>query len=560
MKSVGIDIGSSSIKVVEVTANNKGQLRITQFLEHPLGQNPVFDPEIEIIEFLKGFAKTYSPAEAKFVFGLRQENVSVRHKIFPFNDRIKINKSLPFELEEDLPYSAETAIYDAKIIRTMGSSAEVLACATPKSRIQEILKRFGDIGFDISVLSAEGVAFANCFERWEEAPPASTHVNLEIDAEHAVKKNLNLIISIGHSRTLVNAYENNRLIAVRSILWGAKNIADAIARRYELPYVEALKEMQTKAFILLNKDSASYDQIVFSDTISHQFKDLGRELKISLLEITSELNATITAAELTGGASQVLNLEAFLTQLLEIPVNKTQILDRFSVIGFERTARIDSILGVALGLAIEGVKKPRNPALQFLRAEFAKQNQSLKILWDHWGKTLRFALAAYVAFFIYSVLRENFSQSLADRAIEVMKTQGKSVAKLSTKQTNESGVRKYIKDQKKRIQELKNLESAARMNSAMDLLRRLSDAVPAKNNITLNVKSLSIQEHWVHIEGTVAQNSELSILQKTLTNLSLDGKVETKTPRAAAPAGSVAFAYALKMDRGIPLGATKNGR
>ena len=115
MKSVGIDIGTYSIKVVEVISQNKGQLRVSQFLEHSLGQNPAFDPEIEIIEFLKGLAKAYDPSNTRFVFGLRQDQVSVRHKIFPFNDRLKINKSLPFELEEDLPFSAETAIFDAKI-------------------------------------------------------------------------------------------------------------------------------------------------------------------------------------------------------------------------------------------------------------------------------------------------------------------------------------------------------------------------------------------------------------------------------------------------------------
>jgi len=86
MKSVGIDIGTASIKVVEVTQSNRG-LFISKYMETSLGQSPGFDSEVQILEFLRTLSESYDPATTKFVFGLRQDRVAVRLKSFPFVDR-----------------------------------------------------------------------------------------------------------------------------------------------------------------------------------------------------------------------------------------------------------------------------------------------------------------------------------------------------------------------------------------------------------------------------------------------------------------------------------------
>jgi general secretion pathway protein L len=526
MKSIGIDIGASSIKVVEVTANNKGSIKLTQFIEHPLNSNPAFDPEIQIIEFLKNLSQGYDPADTRFILGLPQSRVSVRHKTFPFADRIKINKSLPFELEEELPFSADNAIFDAKIIKTHGSSAEVLACATPKSKVADWINRFGDVGFEISVLSAEGIALANCYEPWFEAPPAGPSEDIQVEGMPRPERFLHLLISIGHTNTLLHAIEGRRLVAVRSIAWGGKQVAEAIAKRYEIPYVEALKEMQSKAFILPNREGASYDQLIFSDTISMQFRDLCRDIKISMLELKSELGASIDSAEISGGASQVMDLSAHLTQALEIPVNKAVFLDAFQTANFEKNPHVESVIGVALGLAIEGLKKPRNPALQFLRGEFAKENKTFKKFWHTWGVSVQFLLAVYIAFFIYSVIRDSSALSLADRSIETLKVQGHEVAKLPKKLANEKGITTYIKEQKKRAQDLKTLSG-------------------------LNVKRLNIEETNVVFEATVSTPLQATAIQNALKSVSSDGKISVLNPTMSAPPGSTTMAISFRVDRGV---------
>lgn len=551
MKSLGIDIGSSSIKIVEMQSTNKG-FQFSQFYEHSLNIAPGADQDLEIIEFLRDFVTQYDPSQTRFVMGLRQDRVAIRNKFFPFNDRIKIAKSLAFELEEDLPFSSDNAIFDAKIIRTLGGGAEVLACAAPKNHVQNTINRAKDSGIDPYVISSEGTAFANIFEKWNEPPPALPAPAMglgEVDSRPI--RYMNIVLNMGHSRTLVSAFEGASLIGVRSILWGGKNIAEAIAKKYEIPFLEAVKEMKTKAFILTNKQGATFDQITFSDTIAKSVREMARDLQLSMLELKSEFNAQITGIGLTGGTSQVQNLGPFLTQVLESPVNRISILDLVPHVSFDRSPENSAKAGIALGLAIEGFKKPRNPSINFMRGDFAKENHQLKLFWEKWGHTAKVLAASIVVLFVYTYLRESFSLNLADRTQEVLKDQAKAVAGLKGRNATESGIRKYIRENKKRAADLKTLASVSNMSSALDVIKKINDATPGKSTLKLDVQHLQIEDSQVLMEGYVNSPQEMSILQQALTNISLDGKIKSQKANLGAVPGRTSFSFSFNVDRGI---------
>lgn len=550
MKSIGIDIGSSSIKIVEMSSHSKG-FQFDYYKELPLNIAPAADQDIEIIEILRNFVQSYDPLQTRFVLGLRQDRVAIRNKFFPFNDRIKISKSLAFELEEDLPFSSDNAIFDAKIIRIVGAGAEVLACAAPKQHIQDLLLRAKDAGIDPSIISAEGIAAANVLENWYAAPPIMTAPPVSLDESDRPLRHLRLLVNIGHSRTLVSAFEGASLVAVRSILWGGKNIAESISAKYEIPFLDAIKELQTKAFILTNKQGASFDQVTFSDTIAKSVREVARDLQLSILDLKSEFNANISEVLITGGASQIKNLGPFLTQILETPVNKLQPLDKIPNILFERNAGVQAKASVAMGLAMEGFKKPRNPALNFLRGEFAKENQQFKLFWKKWGHTVKVAGAFVVVLFIYTSLRESFSNSLLDNTDAVMKDQAKVVANLKGRNISEAGLKKYIRDNKKRAADLKTLQSIVPMNSALDILKKISDSVPAKGTVNMDVTGLKIEDSRVEIRGYVQNSQQASLLQKALLNVSNDGKVQAIPAQNQPQAGKTGFGFSFNVDRGI---------
>jgi general secretion pathway protein L len=274
-------------------------------------------------------------------------------------------------------------------------------------------------------------------------------------------------------------------------------------------------------------------------------------LQLSILELKGEFNANIDSVAFTGGTSQIQNLGPFLTQILEVPANKLSVLDNIPNLLFERTPQMGSKLGVAIGLAFEGFKKPRNPPLNFMRGEFAKQNHQLRKFFDKWTPTLKVAAAAMVVLFVYTSLRETFSLSLAERSQETLQTQAKTVAGLKGKAASESGIRKYIRDNKKRAADLKTLASVSNMNSALDIVKKVSDATPAKNSINMDIQSFRVEDSLVTIQGYLNSTTEVSLVQKSLANITTDGQVRAGRSSLSARPGRTAFSFSFNVDRGI---------
>ncbi|MFN7904556.1 MAG: pilus assembly protein PilM, partial [Pseudobdellovibrionaceae bacterium] len=306
MRSIGIDVGSHGIKIIEITTTNKGFL-VTQAIEKQFSLKAHQDHEIEVLEYLKELTQNYDDS-TRVVICVPQEKIITRYKNFPFKDRNKILKSLAFELDEDLPYSSEDAIFDAKMIRTIGNTADVLACAVKQTQVEKIYDLFQSIGRKPDLMTAEGLAFANIFEEWNLPPPSLPALEISIDQLAPELKKLKVVLTLGYTKTLITAYHNEQMIAVQTIFWGGKNLIDSIAKKYELPFYEAKKETELKAFILPSKNNASFDAKIFSDTISKSFRDLVRDLQLALLEMKTEHAGEIQEIFLTGGLSHVKGL------------------------------------------------------------------------------------------------------------------------------------------------------------------------------------------------------------------------------------------------------------
>ncbi len=549
MKSIGIDIGTSQIKVVEIQTTSRGYV-VNQYFIHQLSLNPNHDREIETIEFLRDLSSKYDPAETRYCVALRQDQVAIRNKIFPFVDRLTISKTLPMELEDDIPFSIENSIFDSKIIRTLGTSSEILACASPKHHIAKLLQLLSDSGIDPSIVSTEGAAFANLFERWNEAPPSLPVGALGSDNLRP-ERNLRVVLNIGYARTLVCAFDDNSLIGVRSLLWGGKNIAEAISKKYEIPLIEATKEMELKAFILTTKQQTSYDAKIFSDTISKSVREMARDLQLSLLELRSEFNGNIQQIELTGGVSLIQGLTPFLTQLLEVPVNRIRILDHIPQILFEKTDITDTRLGIALGLAIEGLKRPRNPAINFLKNEFAKQNYRLKKFLNQWSLTLQFLSVVLVMMYVWGYFRADFSTSLVEKANDRLKEKAVSIGGLTKKTATESNVRKKIKENRKIITELKSTQVLYQMNSALEILKRVSESAPDKTSVKVDLKKFHVLEDEITLEAYVNTRQEATRLMQTLNGVAIDGRIQSRPSTLPGDPKRVALAVSFKIDRNL---------
>ena len=555
MRSIGLDIGEYSVKIVELSQNKKS-ISVNQIHEKVLTQNiSAHDKEIEVIEFVRAFFASQDFSQARWVMAVRQDKVTTRYKTFPFSDRLKIQKSLSFEMEEEIPFDTDACIFDAKFIHTQGVTADVLASAVPSDHIEKIVSLASNFGIELHVITIEGLAFANLIENWEGPVPHLPAPTLELGEVEKPNKKIQIILNIGHQKTLLAAFHHNQLIFVRSLFWGADLLIQELIKKNEISYVEAIHLLKTQGLLLLNKQGVSFEQSQMSNTLSKPLRELVRDIQMSMLELQSEFNAEITQLDYTGGAALLPNLGGFLTQHLEVPCNPTSLLTAYSssLASFTTTESafaIESRYATAVSFALEGFRKPRNPAVNLLKGEFARQNDQLKNLWSEWGALIQVGLAALVVLFVWTTIRDQYSQSLVEKGDEAIKTQAKNVAHLPKKQANESGVKKYIKENKKKAADLKLVAQVAQMNSALDLLKKISEVSPQKEQVKIDLVTFKVKDDQVQMIGYANSPKEVTLLTKNLQALAI-GSITEQPAQLAAVANRVAFNISFKTDRGL---------
>lgn len=552
MRSVGIDVGSYSVKVCVVNSTKKG-LFIEQFNERILISSNPFDRNLEVIEFLRSEFSNLDPLQTRYVASIPQDLVSIHTKVFPFKDRLKIFRSLPFELEEDTPFNPEDTVFDGRIVRVETTQSEVLACACPKDTVKQYLQLMNDSGINLNLLTPEGLALANHFENWSEPVPVVATIDDPSIPSEIPKppRTCQAILNIGHTKTTLLVLDNGKLVDVRSISWGGDNIARAIQEKYSIAYSEALKQLQANSFILMSNDGATPDQMYFSNLISGVVNEMIRELRLVLMEIQASANVNILSFAITGGTSRIQNLAPYLTQGLELPVNRYPVLEHFPNIYIDKNPRTDSIIATAIGLAIEGLRKPRNPAVSFLRGEFAIQSHALKNFVDAWGTTLKFAGLLVLIFYVYANVRDSAALSMVEQADDVMKQQAESLARLKGSKASETGIERFISQKRKMIKELRDLENYVAMNSALDVLKKVNDAAPGRTTVRMEVRNFSVKDGNVRMEGYVSTANDSTMLQNTLKGLAAGGKINTVPARISVPAGKIPFAFEFNVDRNV---------
>ncbi len=562
MKSVGLDIGSYSIKVAEVEAGGKNDGTVIGFTEYPLNPDPRADRQLEFVEALRTIVSGYDPAATKFIVGIPQSEISSRYKVFPFRERPKILKSLAFELEDEIPLDVDETVFEAKICEFHGNSADVLTLACPDESIASLLTKMKDGGVDPEIISAEGVALGNCFERWylpppqfppRVLPPEQEDGDAKIPTPPVSPREARVVLDIGHTRTLMLCYREGSLVATRSIFWGGVEIADSLAKTFSIPFFEAVSILKRKSFILMNSAGASRDQITLSTAVSSQIDNLVREVRLTLLDLKTEHNLIFTQVDLLGGVSQIQNLAPYLTQMLEIPANPYHHFETYKQVRLEITPGLGSVSALAIGLALEGLKKPRNPAANFRRGEFARQNKTLQLLWERWRPAAITAAATLGAFTIFSFVRDMRADDLVLIIEEKLSEQAANLS-LPKNQRSSTGVSKYIKDIQRQVQAREQMAKLDSFNSALDILQKISSQMPVGSTtngakVNMSVKRFNVDNDTVVIEGLVKNPAHVEAVKKALEKVAVAKSLVKNSPSTTPEAGSFAFAFEFRVNR-----------
>ena len=210
----GIDLGHHTVRLTTFEGSF-GRMNYVGHDEAPVAQDleAPADLTTRLAALDSLFASMERHASDIFVLGFPLEQASVRRIHLPFEDREKVEQALPFEVENQVPFDLDTMLLTSRIVPSLGEGSDVLCGMAPQGAVSSLLATLGERNID---------------------PKA-----LVIDADllgHYATSGIQVVLDLGHTRTLVALCNDGKVVDVRAITRGSRDLTVAVATALSLDF------------------------------------------------------------------------------------------------------------------------------------------------------------------------------------------------------------------------------------------------------------------------------------------------------------------------------------
>jgi type IV pilus assembly protein PilM len=323
--SMGIDIGSSAVKIARLETGRDGVKLLGVGVEKIVDKN-VRDAVSKAL--VKAKAATDQPA----VISLSGQGVVSRYIELPVMNKNDLESSMKFEIEKYVPFSMADVTADFAVIQEMKDKAKmsILIAAAKNDIISKKTALAKEMGLGLKAVDLDCLALANFFTEFCGAEKKGSCVG---------------IINLGRSVCHINVLVDGIAHLSRDIFLGGDDLTKKMAEALEVDYVDAEK-LKLDPGKRLDELEPIWDQVL---------NNLAAEIRVSLDYFEARMNRSVDKIYMTGGSSRLSGLEAYMGHALGIDTKKLDFSDRLlcdeSVdrAVFKKDA---DLLAVALGLAL----------------------------------------------------------------------------------------------------------------------------------------------------------------------------------------------------------------
>ncbi|MGV6858022.1 MAG: pilus assembly protein PilM [bacterium] len=230
---VGIDISSTSIKLIELSQAGSGY-RVETYSVEPLPAGSVAEKQINDVSAVgSAIAKALARAETKATrCALAVPSSASITKVITMAASLSeadIEAQIQLEADQYIPFPIEEVNLDFEVIGENASSPELIDVLLAASRSENIESRCATAeaaGLEPAVVDIEPFATATAFELIEE--------DAQIKPDDVAA-----IIDIGATMASITVVHNGLVIYTREQRFGGQQLTEDIMRRYGLSYAEA---------------------------------------------------------------------------------------------------------------------------------------------------------------------------------------------------------------------------------------------------------------------------------------------------------------------------------
>jgi type IV pilus assembly protein PilM len=339
---VGVDIGSSSVKAVELQGR-LNSLQLTNLGFENLQPDSIVDGQIMelngVANVISNIFREQQIKSDKVVAGVSGHSVIVKSVVVPKMSEAELEESIEWHAEEYIPFEIGDVSLDYQITGESDEGLQVLLAACKRDKIANLRQAIQLAGKHPSIVDIESFALQNCYEVNYNPAPGDVVA----------------LLNIGAATMNINVMNGTQSVFTRDVTVGGNQYTALLQKELGLTLGDA---EAIKRGMPLPPECADRDIELILRTVS-EILALEIQKTFDFYRATAEGDGNVQQILLAGGGSKLAGLRDFLAERFDAPV---EWLDPF------RNIKVDARkfdpdymrevlpeMVVAVGLALRGV-------------------------------------------------------------------------------------------------------------------------------------------------------------------------------------------------------------
>lgn len=312
---VGLSIGSSSIKMVELAKSSK-EWRLVNFGMVPLPDDALSNREIvnhlAVVENLKNLVEKAKPKSKNVCIAIAGASVIIKRMTVEVPVVKEMTETIFWEAEQYIPFDVSEVVMDFhQIGKIVDKKVDVLLVAVKRSVMESYCAAVTDAGLIPKIVDVEFFSMQNLFE-----------LNYPANAKDAVA-----VVDIGANSIKILITQNGVPLFTKDSTLGGRQLTQEIQNQLNLSFddAEALKtgdpkRLPQEVLELMNVHSENYAQEIKRALDYYHASGTGGNVAFILL---------------SGGSSKIPDLSRVVEEQIGLP---TQIINPFNAVGYDPNA------------------------------------------------------------------------------------------------------------------------------------------------------------------------------------------------------------------------------
>ncbi|HKY07228.1 MAG TPA: type IV pilus assembly protein PilM [Candidatus Binatia bacterium] len=341
---VALDIGSSSIKMVEAAVDKNGyrvlNLGILPLPENAIQNNMVVD-STPVVEVIRRLVQENGVRSKQVISAVPGRAVIMKKVQMPKQEPQELEANIEFEAQNIIPDSLQNVNLDYQVIHEAdgGNKMDVLLVAVKKEIINSYTEVIEQAGLIPSVMDVDYFALENMYE-----------ANYGADATTGVIA----LVHIGAQYTSITLLQDGISIFTGDLSLGGAYFTESLARQLNLE-IDAAEAFKTTG-VLEGKRESDFEEKLRST--SEELADEVRRTVAIYGAVPSEDGDGLKTIFLSGGGAKLAGLRALLEERMSVPTRLSEPFRAFNVHrGIARDYLLDAAPYFAVGAGLS-IRRP----------------------------------------------------------------------------------------------------------------------------------------------------------------------------------------------------------